>query len=60
MLTGPKPKGIKVKIFRIDYLIRTPKVKKFSLQPIRLRVVGWRNPNWRTEAAYPVSKRPNA
>ena len=33
-LTGPKPKGIKVETFRIDYLIRTPKVEKFSLQPI--------------------------
>ena len=32
--TGPKPKGIKVKTFRIDYLIRTPKVEKLSLQPI--------------------------
>ena len=36
LLTGPKPKGIKVETFRIDYLIRTPKVKKLSLQPIRL------------------------
>ena len=34
-LTGPKPKGIKVETFRIDYLIRTPKVEKLSLQPIR-------------------------
>ena len=36
-LTGPKPKGIKVETFRIDYLIRTPKVEKLSLQPIRQR-----------------------
>ena len=33
-LTGPKPKEIKVETFRIDYLIRTPKVEKLSLQPI--------------------------
>ena len=37
-LTGPKPKKIKVETFRIDYLVRTPKVKKLSLQPIRRRV----------------------
>ena len=36
VLTGPKPKGIKVETFRIDYLIRTPKVQKLSLQPIRV------------------------
>ena len=35
LLTGPKPKGI---TFRIDYLIRTPKVEKLSLQPIRLEL----------------------
>ena len=35
-LTGPKPKEIKVETFRIDYLIRTPKVEKLSLQPVRL------------------------
>ena len=34
-LTGPKPKETKVETFRIDYLIRTPKVEKLSLQPIR-------------------------
>ena len=33
-LTGPNPKEIKVETFRIDYLIRTPKVEKLSLQPI--------------------------
>ena len=33
-LTGPKPKEIKVETFRIDYLRRTPKVEKLSLQPI--------------------------
>ena len=36
-LTGPKPKEIKVETFRIDYLIRGPKVEKLSLQPIRFR-----------------------
>ena len=36
LLTGPKPKGIKVETFRIDYLIRTPKVENLSLQPISL------------------------
>ena len=36
LLTGPEPKKIKVETFRIDYLIRTPKVEKLSLQPIRL------------------------
>ena len=36
ILTAPKPKGIRVETFRIDYLIRTPKVEKFSLQPIRI------------------------
>ena len=42
-LTGPKPKEITVETFRIDYLIRTPKVEKLSLQPIRdkdTRLVG--------------------
>ena len=29
-----KPKEIKVETFRIDYLIRTQKVEKLSLQPI--------------------------
>ena len=33
-LSGPKPKEIKVETFRIDYLLRTPKVEKLSLQPI--------------------------
>ena len=37
-LTGPKPKKIKVETFRIDYFVRTPKVKKLSLQPISRRV----------------------
>ena len=36
-LTGPKPKEIKVETFRIDYLIRKPKVEKLSLQPISYR-----------------------
>ena len=34
-----KPKEIKVETFRTDYLIRTPKVEKLSLQPIRFRRV---------------------
>ena len=34
ILTGPKPKEIKVETFRIDYRIRTPKVEKLILQPI--------------------------
>ena len=33
-LTGPKPKEITVETFRIDYLLRGPKVEKLSLQPI--------------------------
>ena len=33
-LTGPRPKEIKVETFRIDYLIRAPKVEKLGLQPI--------------------------
>ena len=37
-LTGPKPKEITVETFRIDYLIRTLKVEKLSLQPIRQRL----------------------
>ena len=37
-LTGPKPKEIKVETFRNDYVIRTPKVEKLSIQPIRQRV----------------------
>ena len=40
-LTGPKPKEIKVETFRIDYLIRTPKVEKLSLQPIRRHSWAW-------------------
>ena len=28
LLTGPKPKEIKVETFRIDYLLRTPKIEK--------------------------------
>ena len=36
ILTGPKPKEIKVETFIIDYLIRSPKVEKLSLQPIRI------------------------
>ena len=38
ILTGPKPKEIKVETFRTDYLIRTPKVEKLSLQPISIWV----------------------
>ena len=39
-LTAPRPKGINVETFRIDYVIRTPKVEKLRLQPI-----GYLNPN---------------
>ena len=46
-LTGPKPKEIKVETFtpkvetfRIDYLVRTAKVEKLSLQPISKYVKG--------------------
>ena len=34
-VTGPKPTKIKVETVRTDYLIRTPKVEKLSLQAIR-------------------------
>ena len=36
ILTGPKAKEIRVETFRIDYLIRGPKVEKLSLQPISI------------------------
>ena len=36
LLTGPKPKEIKVEIFRIDYLIRSPKVEKLGFEPVSL------------------------
>ena len=42
LLTGPKPKEIKVETFRIDYLIRAPKVEKLSKQPISLMTWGIR------------------
>ena len=35
-LTGPKPTETKAETFRIDYLIRTQKVEKLSLQPISI------------------------
>ena len=35
-LTGPKPKETTVETFRIDYLLRGPKVEKLSLQPTSL------------------------
>ena len=35
MVTSRKPRGITIETFRIDYYIRTPKVEKLSLQPIR-------------------------
>ena len=41
LLTGPKPKEIKVETFRIDYHVRTPKVEKLSLQPISLKPELW-------------------
>ena len=31
------PKEVKVETFRIDYLLRTPKVEKLSLQPISFK-----------------------
>ena len=34
-LTGPKPKEIKVETFRINYLIRSPKVEKLGFEPGR-------------------------
>ena len=39
-LAGPKPKETKVETFKIDYLTRTPKVEKFSLQPISKTLKG--------------------
>ena len=33
-LTGPKPKEIKVETFRINYLIRSPKVEKLGFEPV--------------------------
>ena len=50
-LTGPKSKEIKVETFRIDYLIRGPKVEKLSLQPIshhpkpKLKILGAEHPS---------------
>ena len=38
-LTGPKPTGIKVETFRINYLIRSPKVEKLGFEPVRF--IGW-------------------
>ena len=37
LLTGPKPKEIKVETFRINYLIRSPKVEKLGFEPVSLR-----------------------
>ena len=39
-LNDAKPMAIKVETFRTHYLIRTPKVEKLSLQPIRCTVSG--------------------
>ena len=36
MLTGPKPKEIIVKTFRISYLVRSPKVEKLGFEPVRM------------------------
>ena len=36
LLTGPEPKEITVETFKIDHLIRTPRVEKLSLQAISL------------------------
>ena len=46
-LTGPRPKEIKVETFRIDYLIRAPKVEKLSLQPGVLKRIQPRGPRFR-------------
>ena len=37
-LTGPKPKEIEVETFRINYLIRSPKVEKLGFEPVSDRV----------------------
>ena len=34
-LTGPTPKEIEFETFRINYLIRSPKVEKLGLEPVR-------------------------
>ena len=36
ILTGPKPKEIKVETFRINYLIRSPKVEKLGFEPVSM------------------------
>ena len=43
-LTGPKQQEIKAETFKIDHLVRTPKVEKLSLQPIRPLLVMDRGP----------------
>ena len=42
-----KPNGRKVETFRIDYLVRTPKVEKLSLRPVSTMTIR-RNPGWLT------------
>ena len=42
-----KPKETKVETFRIDYLIRAPKVEKLSLQPGGLKRIQPRGPRFR-------------
>ena len=34
-LTGPKPKEIEVETFRINYLVRSPKVEKLGFEAVR-------------------------
>ena len=34
VLTGPKPKEITVETFRINYLIRSPKVEELGFEPV--------------------------
>ena len=36
-LTGPQPKEINVETFRINYLIRSPRVEKLGFKPVRHR-----------------------
>ena len=36
LLTGPKTQEIKVDTFRMNYLIRSPKVEKLGFEPVSL------------------------
>ena len=39
MLTGPKPKEVKVETFRKNYLIRSPKVEKLGFEPVSMVLI---------------------